>query len=255
VGARSGPDYSGYLTVDPRQALGGNFTGSYGAQQGFGPAAPTAAGGAMNDFLRAVDQGQPVSTSMLPTQGGFHDWLYNQMMGLPQPGDQNGAALAGSWVWSDGTTHSLPSSGSAGGGIVNEAKQYLNVKYVWGGIPTKTQDPFQTGWDCSGFTYFMDQKYGDGTLPQGSHYQYQYAQQTGRLFTDTSQLKPGDLVFFNTGDTQGAGADLNPAGHVGIYLGNDQIISAMNPSMGTVLSSFSGFSSPFIGAMHMSSWK
>ena len=137
--------------------------------------------------------------------------------------------------------------------VLNEAKKYVGVPYVWGAIPGKGQDPRSSGWDCSGFTYWLDQNYGTGQLPEGSHYQYQYAQQTGKLFTDTSQLQPGDLLFFNTGADNGGGAELNSAGHVAIYLGNGQIIQAANPSEGTVISDFSGYyAQTYIGAMHMS---
>lgn len=152
-------------------------------------------------------------------------------------------------------------AGALGGGVptgnaatvLNEAKKYVGVPYVWGAIPGKGQDPRSSGWDCSGFTYWLDQNYGTGQLPEGSHYQYQYAQQTGKLFTDTSQLQPGDLLFFNTGPDNGGGAELNSAGHVAIYLGNGQIIQAANPSEGTVISDFSGYyAQTYIGAMHMS---
>lgn len=136
-----------------------------------------------------------------------------------------------------------------GQSFVDQAMQYVGVDYNWGAIPGANQDPWQTGWDCSGFTYFMNQKYGDTNLPMGSHYQYQYAQQTGRLFTDLSQLQPGDLVFINTGWQGGAGAELNQAGHVAIYIGNGQIIHAANPSVGTIVSPMSGYGG-ILGAMH-----
>jgi cell wall-associated NlpC family hydrolase len=136
-----------------------------------------------------------------------------------------------------------------GNAFVDQALKYQGVNYVWGSIPGAGQDPFQTGWDCSGFTYFMNQSYGDKDLPMGSHYQYQYAQNNGRLFTDLSQLQPGDLVFINTGWQGGAGAELNQAGHVGIYIGNGQMIHAANPSTGTIVSPLSGYGN-ILGGMH-----
>jgi hypothetical protein len=138
-----------------------------------------------------------------------------------------------------------------GQGIVSIAEQYLGTPYVWGGIPGKGDTP--TGWDCSGFTYWLDQNYGTGQLVQGSHYQYQQAQQSGKLFTNMDQLQPGDLIFFDTGWQGGAGAELNHAGHVAMYIGNGQIIHAANPDSGTIISPLSGYyTNAFLGAEHMS---
>ena len=135
--------------------------------------------------------------------------------------------------------------------VLNAAKQYVGTPYVWGAIPGKGQTP--TGWDCSGMTYWLDQNYGTGTLPAGSHYQYQWAQQTGALRA-ANQLQPGDLVFFDTGSRAGGGGNLNAASHVGIYLGGDQFIHAANPGVGTIYSSLSEYMGmyPFLGGAAMS---
>jgi cell wall-associated NlpC family hydrolase len=85
----------------------------------------------------------------------------------------------------------------------------------------------------------------------GSHYQYQYAQQTGKLFTDLSQLQPGDLVFIDSGNYAGAGANLNNAGHVAVYIGNGQILQAANPQTGTIISPLSGYQN-ILGGMKQS---
>lgn len=145
-----------------------------------------------------------------------------------------------------------PGAGSgavgAAAAIIQAGQQYVGkVPYVWGGIPGKGETP--TGWDCSGFIYWLDQNYGGGAIPQGSHYQFDWAQKSGMLFTDASQLQPGDLVFFDTGNTAGAGANLNKAGHVGIYLGNGKIMHAANPESGTIISDWNGYyGDRFIGA-------
>ncbi len=138
--------------------------------------------------------------------------------------------------------------------VVEIAKKYVGqVPYVLGGIPGKGVDPLTFGgWDCSGFTYWLDQNYGTGALPQGSHYQYQYAQQTGQLFQNQQQLQIGDLVFFDTGNYSGAGGNLNRAGHVAMYIGNNQVLHAANPSLGTVIGSMDAVGGVFIGAMHAS---
>lgn len=143
--------------------------------------------------------------------------------------------------------HGVGNGSSSANGVIAAAEQYIGAPYVWGSIPTGNQDPMTTGWDCSGFVYWLNQHYGDGTLVEGSNQQYAQAQQNGKLFTDQNQLTPGDLVFFNTGDGE-------PAGHVAMYIGNGQIIQAANPDLGTLISNFtdSYYQNTFIGAEHMS---
>ena len=254
-GAGTGPGQtdSGYIAIDPSIAFGGSYTGGIQGSTGTGPSA-VANPNDWSAFMTAAAQGKPLTGTVPSGQGGFHDWLLSHMPGqAPIPDSTTGNP---GWLWSGGK---LLQSGSGGGGstggsiaggIVNEAKQYLGVHYQLGAIPTKTQDPYQTGFDCSGFMWYLDQKYGTGQLPQGSHYQYQYAQRTGQLFTNVNYLTPGDLVFFDSHDTTGAGANLNAAGHVGMYIGGDQFISALNPTDNTKISTFSTFPG-FIGAMHM----
>ena len=152
----------------------------------------------------------------------------------------------GSWASSGGATASSNT-------VVNTALSFVGkVPYVWGGIPGKGQQP--TGWDCSGFTYWLDQNYGSGNLPMGSHYQFQYAQQTNQLSTNPQSLAPGDLVFFDTGDRSGGGANLNGASHVAMYIGNGQMVHAANPSVGTITSNISDYMNQYgyLGSMHMS---
>src|SRR5690606_314372 len=99
----------------------------------------------------------------------------------------------GARIWADYGTLNQAGGGTNAGyswatpqaqSVINVAQQYVGVSYVWGGIPGRGQNPWEPGWDCSGMTYWLDQNYGNGDLPMGSHYQYQYAQQTGKLFTN-----------------------------------------------------------------------
>ena len=155
-----------------------------------------------------------------------------------------------------GDYSNLPTFGAGETGLSNnsvlqEALKYVGVPYTWGGIPGKGNNPWDTGWDCSGMTYWLDQNFGGGRLPQGSHWQFKYAQDTGQLFTDLSQLQPGDLVFIDTGWYGGAGGNLNGAGHVGVYIGNGQMLHAANPESGTIVSPLSGYGG-ILGAMHQS---
>ena len=81
----------------------------------------------------------------------------------------------------------------------------------------------QPGFDCSGLTLYAYAKVGV-VLPHysGTPGQFSIVQQAGGFTTDMARLQPGDLVFFN-------GSDGTPAspGHVGIYLGNYQMVDAL----------------------------
>ena len=87
--------------------------------------------------------------------------------------------------------------------VVSIAKQYLGVPYVYGGSTP-------AGFDCSGLTQYAYSHAGL-TLPRTAAAQQSYMRST------TAPL-PGDLVFFGT-----------PAYHVGIYIGNGQMIAAPYP--------------------------
>ncbi|KAA9393985.1 NlpC/P60 family protein [Kocuria coralli] len=90
--------------------------------------------------------------------------------------------------------------------MAGSAQSYKGSPYVWGGTTPG-------GWDCSGFTQYVYAQNGID-LPRTAAAQ-------GAAGTPTSNPQPGDLVIQNGG------------GHVGIYLGNGQMISALNPGQGT----------------------
>jgi cell wall-associated NlpC family hydrolase len=88
------------------------------------------------------------------------------------------------------------------------AARYLGVPYVWGGASP-------SGFDCSGLVMYVYAQLGV-SLPH-----YTVAQWNATIPISTSELQPGDLVFFDG------------LGHVGIYIGNGQFIHA--PHTGTVV--------------------
>lgn len=132
--------------------------------------------------------------------------------------------------------------------IVSESQQFVGVAYNWGALPNAGDDPWSTGWDCSGFTQYLDSQYGNGNVPYGSHYQYQAAAEQGILKTDQSNLQAGDLLFYDTGWMAGGGSDLNRAGHVAMYIGNGQVIQAANPDVGTIITPLDQMSGTLMGA-------
>jgi cell wall-associated NlpC family hydrolase len=169
-------------------------------------------------------------------QGGFTDEL-----GMNS--NQYGSQVISRWKQWDGDSGYTGGygDGALGTGIVQKALEYVGVPYVWGSLPQAGDDPWKTGWDCSAFIDYLDNTVGSNELPAGSHFQYADTVKKGLLIQDPSQLQAGDLVFFDTGNTRGGGANLNSAGHVGMYIGNGQFIQAANPSAGTIVSNLSDY--------------
>ena len=96
--------------------------------------------------------------------------------------------------------------------LINNAKQYLGIPYLWGGTSTK-------GLDCSGFTKNVYAQLGY-LLPRDASQQVKIGK-TIQITADFSQLKPGDLLFFGH---QKNGKD--KITHVAIHMGNGRIIHA-----------------------------
>ncbi|GIP24636.1 MULTISPECIES: C40 family peptidase [Paenibacillus] len=86
------------------------------------------------------------------------------------------------------------------------------VKSVYG-TPYKTGGMSTRGFDCSGFTTFVFKKMGVSLARQSKAQFHQ-----GSPVMAKSQLKAGDLVFFNTLG--------NGVSHVGVFLGNGQFAHA-----------------------------
>lgn len=92
--------------------------------------------------------------------------------------------------------------------IVATAMSGLGGSYVWGG---KTFG----AWDCSGFTSWVFAQHGIKLTA------FTYAMKNE--LRPTANPQPGDIVF------------QNGYSHVGIYLGDGKMISALNPSYGTLV--------------------
>lgn len=105
-------------------------------------------------------------------------------------------------------------SGYTGQDIVNLAKKYLGVPYVWGGTTP-------SGFDCSGLVQYVYKEIGV-YLPRVTYDQVNVGQTVSR-----NDLQPGDLIFFTS---EGNPSDI---GHVGIYAGNNEFIHA--PAPGSVV--------------------
>lgn len=99
--------------------------------------------------------------------------------------------------------------------LVQYAKQFIGNPYVWGGTS------LTNGADCSGFTMSIFKKYGV-SLPHHAASQAQL----GTKVT-LAEAQPGDLVFY---------AKNGSINHVGIYIGNGQIVHASSPKTGIKIS-------------------
>ena len=139
------------------------------------------------------------------------------------------AALNGSGNTGSGNNGST----AAGQKLVDCAKQYLGVPYVWGGSSP-------SGFDCSGLVQYVARSCGY-TIGRTVTQQWNYGTQVNR-----EEMQPGDIVFF--ANTYASGLS-----HVGIYVGNGNFIHS--PSTGDVvkISSLDSnyYSSHFYGARRL----
>ncbi len=101
------------------------------------------------------------------------------------------------------TAVNASSSLSAGQSVVEYAKTFIGVPYVYGG-----SSPY--GFDCSGFVKYVYANFGV-SLPRTS-----YSQMNSGYAVSISDMQPGDILVFRGG------------GHVGIYVGDNTYIHAPN---------------------------
>jgi cell wall-associated NlpC family hydrolase len=123
------------------------------------------------------------------------------------------------------------SDNSLVGNIVAYAKQYIGVRYVYGG-----KSP--SGFDCSGFVGYVYKHFG---IALNSSAASMYS--NGTRVSKTA-LRAGDLLFFDASSRKSAGA----IDHVGIYLGNNQFIHASTSNGKVLIQSLSGYQGTYIGA-------
>ncbi len=96
--------------------------------------------------------------------------------------------------------------------LVVSAMAFLGVTYRRGG------NSFDEGFDCSGFTRHVFEHSLGLKLPRQADEQ---AEAPGLLQVGREELRPGDLVFFNTLK--------RTFSHVGIYVGDGRFIHAPKP--------------------------
>jgi cell wall-associated NlpC family hydrolase len=136
------------------------------------------------------------------------------------------AFVAGAPSADPGATPTAPPPSTLGEAAVSEALKQLGTPYVWGGAAPG-------GFDCSGLVSWAYAQAGLGGLP---HF-------TGALWAtgthiSSSELAPGDLVFFN---------GLN---HVGMYIGGGNFVHAPHTGDVVKISSMASHGG-FVGAVRV----
>lgn len=109
------------------------------------------------------------------------------------------------------TPKPVSSGGGKGQDIANYACKFVGNPYVAGGTS------LTNGADCSGFVMSVYKNFGI-SLPRSS-----YSQSTVGRGVSYSEAKPGDIIYYG--------------GHVGIYIGNGQIVHASTQRTGIKITS------------------
>ena len=103
---------------------------------------------------------------------------------------------------------------ATGNTIADAAQKYIGTPYVWGG---ESMD--EGGMDCSGFVYnaLKDSGYNIGRTTAQGYRNY-------GTTVSKSDMQPGDLIFYGKN---------GEASHIGIYIGNGQMIHSSGGSSNT----------------------
>lgn len=121
-----------------------------------------------------------------------------------------------------GSIQQISAPFSKGQAVVDAAMSKIGSPYVWGAAGPN-------GFDCSGLVYWAHQQVGLN-IPRVS-----YDQAAGGIPVAYNQLQPGDVVLMYGG-----------ASHAAIYIGNGQVVHALNSSVPVKVDSLGNF--PFHSA-------
>lgn len=168
--------------------------------------------GTSYSVLGSLSKGTKVE--VISTTNGWSKINYNGSIGY----------VSSQYLSSSSTDSSTSTTSSSVNKVISLAKSLFGKSYVWGAQGPST-------FDCSGFTYYVFKNAANITLPRVSQDQSTYG-----TYVSKSNLKVGDLVFFDTN-----GANDGNVSHVGIYLGNNQFIHASSSKGKVVISEMSSY--------------
>lgn len=112
---------------------------------------------------------------------------------------------------------SAPAASGVGASAAALAAQLVGCRYVYGAAGPNS-------FDCSGLLYYIYKQLGYN-IARGSSSQYYKS----GYFVSTSEMQPGDLIFFFNPRNDRSGGTL-PTTHVGMYVGDGQFIHASTNS-------------------------
>jgi len=180
-----------YLTQACARVVAGMFIGVMMA----------AAPGAFADEVSSINQNATIST-------------LNGSNSLSSPNSQDQTLQSTASPGDSGTRSFLSGMAGKAGDVVVGALNMIGVRYRWGG---NTPD---SGLDCSGFVRYVFQDTLGMALPRRAEEMSRVGEKVR-----VSDLKPGDLVFFNT--------MRRTFSHVGIYIGDNKFVHS--PSTGSTI--------------------
>ena len=127
-------------------------------------------------------------------------------------GSSSGKGGSSSSTGSSGGNTPTVSGGGSGGAIASYGLQFVGHPYVSGG------NSLTNGTDCSGFVHLVHAHFGISTPRQSG------AIAGGGKAVNVSDIQPGDVIYYGN--------------HVGIYIGNGQIVHASTAKTGIKVSSY-----------------
>ncbi|MDO4556818.1 MAG: NlpC/P60 family protein [Lachnospiraceae bacterium] len=166
-----------------------------------------------SEILTVLDKG--VVVTVTDTEGSWSQIILPDTDNLDSLDTSSNTGYVKSKYLTKGT--SLPTkkktvSTSKGQKVVTYAKKFVGNPYRWGG------ESLTKGADCSGFVKAVYKHFGKN-LPHSSY----SLRKVGKKVSSLKKAKAGDIICYS--------------GHVAIYMGNNKIVHASNPSTGIKISS------------------
>ncbi|QHT59899.1 SH3 domain-containing protein [Paenibacillus lycopersici] len=205
-----------------------------------------------NERIRYLSKGEQVTVTGQPSSNWYAVTAADGTKGYVSS-DEKYITVTGSIPQAGGNgSNGSPGSNNSGGtssgsadnhaalveSVIAAGMKYWGTPYEYGSDRSTT-----TTFDCSDFVRTAFREGANLTLPADSRKQGDYVRNLGSVKTDWHQLKRGDLMFFmdSKGSSASAYKNVNKAEetitHVGIYLGDGQILHTYSTASGGVRTS------------------